>query len=334
MKRVKRTALAAFAVAAFAIAAAAAYWLFGPYRGFGAETFVDIEHGMSSRAIARELARHGVVRSSWTFLAIRALHPTATLQAGEYRFGTAQTPWGVFDKIRSGDVFYEDLVVPEGSNLYDIANTLRTMDTVNGDAFLRASEKANSIRNLDPYAPDLEGFLFPSTYRLTHTTPAARLCRMMIADFRKTWTALGGPENGAEIHRIVTVASLIEKETAVADERPLIASVFYNRLRLGMPLQCDPTTVYAAIRDNRYRGAIHKSDLANDDPYNTYTHPGLPPGPICNPGKASLEAALHPAKTDYLYFVAKGDGSGRHTFSATLADHVRAVVAYRKAVGR
>jgi UPF0755 protein len=321
-------------VAVVACAIGTGYWFFGPYRGFGAETFVNIEHGTSSRAIAVDLAQHGVVRSRWAFLAVRALHPGATLQAGEYRFGSAETPWAVFGKIRRGEVFFEELRVPEGSNVFEIAGLLKNLDSVTSQAFLQASPDSSSIRDIDPLAPSLEGYLFPSTYRLTHTTTARRLVRMMTGDFRRTWASIGGAANSADTHRIVIVASMIEKETAIPDERPLIASVFYNRLRLGMPLQCDPTTVYAALLENRYRGAIYRSDLASDNPYNTYTHAGLPPGPICNPGRASLDAALHPAKTDYLYFVARADGSGRHQFSATLADHLKAVMAYRKVAAK
>ncbi|MGH9583537.1 MAG: endolytic transglycosylase MltG [Bryobacteraceae bacterium] len=327
--RKRKRPISLLAIAALLAAAAAGYWFFGPYRGFGAQTFVDIEHGVSSRAIARDLVRHGVVRSHWAFLAIRALHPGATLQAGEYRFAAAETPWAVFEKIRRGKVFFQALTVPEGSNVFDISDLLKKLDSVTSQAFLSDVPDTQTIRDLDPLAPNLEGYLFPSTYRITHTTTAKRLCRMMTGDFRKTWASLGGPSNGDATHRIVTIASLIEKETAIPEERPLIASVFYNRLRLGMPLQCDPTAVYAALLDNRYTGVISKSDLASKNPYNTYMHPGLPPGPICNPGRASLEAALHPAKTDYLYFVAKPDGSGRHTFSTTLAEHLKAVLAYR-----
>lgn len=306
------------------------YWYFGPYRGFGAETFVELERGMSSQEIARVLALHRVVRSRWAFLAVRTLHPRATLQAGEYRFGSAQTPWQVFEKIRRGDVFYEDFTVPEGSNIFDIAGLLEQSDTVPADAFLKVAADPRTIRDLDPLAPDLEGYLFPSTYRVTHRTTAEQLCRMMTAEFRKHWTALAGEKRTADIHKVVTLASLVEKETGVADERPLVAAVFTNRLRLDMPLQCDPTTVYAALLENRYQGVIHKSDLASVNPYNTYAHAGLPPGPIANPGLSSLTAALHPAEADYLYFVAKADGSGAHHFSATLSEHDQAVSAYRK----
>jgi UPF0755 protein len=334
LRRIARAFAALVIIAAVLAAAAAGYSFFGPYRGFQTAAFVDIEHGTSSRGIARDLEQHGVVRSSWAFLVVRALHPTATLQAGEYRFDKAQTPWSVFDKIRRGKVFFEDLRVPEGSNIFDIANFLKSLDSVTSEALLKQVEDTSSIRDLDPQTPDLEGYLFPSTYRITHTTSAKRLCRMMAGEFRKTWAEIGGPADPAEIHKIVTVASMVQKETAIPEERPLVASVFYNRLRLGMPLQCDPTTIYAALLGDRYTGVILKSELASKNPYNTYTHVGLPPGPICNPGKASLEAALHPAETKYLYFVARPDGSGRHTFSTTLAQHERAVRAYRRVAAR
>jgi UPF0755 protein len=307
-----------------------AYRYLSPYRAFGPETFVEIEHGMSSRQIARVLAEQGVVRSPWAFLAVRALHPKATLEAGEYRFESAETPWAVFNKIHRGDVFYQEFTVPEGSNIFDIASLLQQSGTVDADAFLKAAANPASIHDLDPQAPDLEGYLFPSTYRLTRHTTAAELCRTMTAEFRKEWAAMGGKAQMASVHRLVTLASLIEKETAVAQERPLVSAVFLNRLRLNMPLQCDPTTVYAALLENRYRGVIHKSDLASGNPYNTYAHAGLPPGPIANPGATALKAALEPADADYLYFVAKPDGSGSHHFSSTLLEHEKAVLAYRK----
>jgi UPF0755 protein len=328
--RLFRLTILAIVLAGLFTAAFAGYRYLSPYRGFGAETFVEIEHGMSSREIAQTLAAQGVVRSPWAFLAIRALHPKAALEAGEYRFDSPQTAWAVFNKIRRGDVFYEEFTIPEGSNIFDIAGLLQRSDTVDPDAFLKAAANPASIRDLDPVTPDLEGYLFPSTYRVTHRTTAVELCRMMTTEFRRQWAALGGKARIAETHRWVTLASLVEKETAVSQERPLVAAVFLNRLRLDMPLQCDPTTVYAALLENRYRGVIHKSDLASANPYNTYAHAGLPPGPISNPGASSLKAALAPADTDYLYFVAKPDGSGSHHFSSTLVEHEKAVLAYRK----
>lgn len=319
-------------VGVFALTGAgiAGYWYLGPYRGFRTETFVEIGRGMSTKDIARELAHQGVVRSRWAFLFVRILHPRATLQAGEYRFGSDQTPWQVFEKIRRGEVFYEDFTVPEGSNMFDISALLAGLDTVNPSDFLTAAADPSLIRDLDPLAPDLEGYLFPSTYRVTHQTTGRQLCRTMTAEFRKEWTALGGSRQGRPAHDIVILASLVEKETAVPLERPLIAAVFANRLRLAMPLQCDPTTVYAALLENRYRGTIYRSDLASANPYNTYSHAGLPPGPIANPGTAALAAALHPAATNYLYFVAKPGGAGSHQFSATLDEHQRAVLEYRE----
>ncbi len=310
----------------------AGYWYFGPYRGFRTEAFVDVDRGMSSRQIARELAHRGVVRSKWAFLAVRLLRPNAKLQAGEYRFATAQTPWQVFEEIRRGEVFYEEVTVPEGSNMFDIASLLDQLDMVKGDAFLKAAAKPAMIHDLDPLAPDLEGYLFPSTYRMTRRTTAGQLCRAMTDEFRKKWVSIAGAAQGTDTHKIVTLASLVEKESAKPQERPIIASVFLNRLRMNMPLQCDPSTVYAALLQNRYRGVIHKSDLASANPYNTYAHAGLPPGPIANPGIQSLNAALHPAETDYIYFVAKPDGSGSHHFSATLSEHEKAVLAYRQKV--
>jgi UPF0755 protein len=195
--------------------------------------------------------------------------------------------------------------------------------------FLAAARNPALIRDLDPLAPTLEGYLFPDTYKLSrHTTPEA-LCRLMTARFRDTWRAL---HTTANIHRAVTLASLVEKEGKLSDERPLIAAVFANRLRLGMKLDCDPTTIYAALLQDRYTGVIHRTDLDSDHPYNTYRHAGLPPGPIANPGAASLRAALAPAPSDALYFVARADGSGSHQFSDNIAAHNLAVERYRRAL--
>jgi UPF0755 protein len=311
---------------------AAGFWYLGPVRAPQDETFVEIEHGLSGRAIADLLARQGLVRSPWAFLAVRLLHPRAKLQAGEYRFGAEQTPLEIFDKIRRGQVYFVVVTVPEGSNRFDIAAILENTTTIKADDFLAASSDAESIRDLDAQAPSLEGYLFPSSYEVTHSTTAKQLCHMMTNEFRKEWRTLAPatlPAN--DVHRVVALASLVEKETGAAAERPLVAGVFTNRLRLNMPLQCDPTTVYAALLESRYRGVIHKSDLASTNPYNTYTHNGLPPGPIANPGAPSLLAALHPSAESYLYFVARADGSGGHHFSSTLTEHEKAVANFRKA---
>jgi UPF0755 protein len=308
---------------------AAGLWYLGPFRAPQEETFIEIERGMSSRSIAALLAEQGLVRSSWSFLAARLLHPRSKLQAGEYKFDAEQTPFEIFDKIRRGQVYFEVVTIPEGSNMFDIAAIIDKTNTIKGDDFLKMAAEPATIRDLDPTARNLEGYLFPSTYEVTHRTTAKQFCRMMTNEFRKEWSGLAAAS--ADSHRIVTLASLVEKETGLPMERAEVAAVFTNRLRLNMPLQCDPTTVYAALLENRYHGVIHKSDLASANPYNTYTHAGLPPGPITNPGVQSLKAALHPEPVNYLYFVARADGSGGHRFTATLADHEKAVADFRRA---
>ena len=237
----------------------------------------------------------------------------------------------VFDRVRRGDVFYYELVVPEGRNMFDIAAAADRLGVFSAEQFLEAARNPALIRDLDPQAPTLEGYLFPNTYRLGRATTPEQLCLTMTGKFREVWRTLGAD---ASVHRTVTLASLVEKEGKLPDERPVIAAVFARRLAIGMKLDCDPTTIYAALVAGNYRGAIHKSDLASGDPYNTYQHAGLPPGPIANPGLASIAAVLHPAATDYLYFVARADGSGGHNFSASLAAQQANVVKYRRALAR
>lgn len=329
MKPVRlRLALLLLPVAAGALAVLSLDWKFAGFRG---ETFVEIPRGTSSGAMARALAEAGVIRFRWQFLLARALRPRARLQAGEYRFAQPASAWEVFDRIGRGDVFYYELSVPEGSNLFDIAAAVESLGLMTSEAFLRAARDPSMIRDLAPRAPTLEGYLFPDTYRLPRHSSATALCRQMTERFRQVWASLAA---GTDVHETVTLASLVEKETAVAEERPVIASVFLNRLRLGMPLQCDPTAIYAALLENRYRGAIYRSDLESRQIYNTYQHPGLPPGPIANPGLDTLKAVLNPAQTDYLYFVALPDGSGRHRFSEDFEAHQRAAARYKREQNR
>jgi len=314
-----------------AIGGAVAYLsLDGIYQGFRQPVNVEFPKGTSAQAMAEALARSGVVQYAWQFLFVRALNPSARLQAGEYQFTHADSPRQVFDRIVRGDVFFYELVVPEGSNIFDIAASIDRFGFMKGSDFLRAARDPSLIRDLAPQAPTLEGYLFPSTYRVTRGTSAEQLCRAMTDLFRKRWRELqtAGPTMAA--NDAVTLASLVERETAIPQERPAIASVYRNRLRSGMALDCDPTTIYAALLDQRYHGTIYRSDLNNANNYNTYQHTGLPPGPIANPGIASLKAALAPADTDFLYFVAKPDGSGAHQFSRTIAEHNRAVQVYRR----
>ncbi len=317
-------------LAAAAGAAAYLYFEWGrPYRGFTGEVFVVIERGTSTRQIARALADRGVLEREWPFLAIRALRPRDVLHAGEYRFSQPASPWEVFDRLARGDVYYHTVTLPEGSNIFDAVEIISQLDWIDAAAVEAVVRSPALIADLDPKATTLEGYLFPSTYFVTRNTPAEEICRMMTDEFRRVWASLGA---SADVHETVTLASLVEKETAVPDERPLIASVFWNRLRRGMKLECDPTVIYAALIEGAWDGVIHRSDLARDNPYNTYLYPGLPPGPIANPGRESLQAVLAPPETNYLFFVALPDGSGRHEFSETIAAHNRAVGRYRRGI--
>jgi UPF0755 protein len=329
MSLLRRPVALALGAAAVAVAACASLYL--PYRGFRASVIVDLPRGASTVSIASRLAQAGVIRFRWQLLLARALRPGDRLQAGEYLFERPASVWQIFERMVRGDVFYYELTVPEGYNLFDIAAALDRLGVIGGEEFLRAARDPSLIRDLAPEAPTLEGYLFPDTYRITRHMTAMQLCRQMTDRFRAAWSRL---KTNAPVHETVTLASLIEKETALPEERPLVASVFRNRLRRQMRLECDPTAIYAALLDDRYRGALYRSDLEYPHRYNTYQHSGLPPGPIANPGLASLKAALEPAETRYLYFVARPDGSGRHVFSTTLDEHQRAVRKYRRGVGQ
>jgi UPF0755 protein len=302
--------------------------LYRPYQGFQGQTFVDIPRGASTAAMAGMLAQAGVVRSRWDFLLARLLRRGRVLQAGEYRFDHPATPMEVLGRIARGDVFYYELVVPEGRNMFDIAAAVEDLGLFQASRFLAAARNPALIRDLDPLAPSLEGYLFPDTYRLSrHTTPES-LCRIMTAKFREEWASL---HRSTGVHTAVTLASLVEKESKLAEERPKIAAVFQNRLHIGMKLDCDSTTIYAALLDGRYRGVIHRSDLDSDNPYNTYRHAGLPPGPIANPSLASIRAVDAPDPTGALYFVLRPGGSGAHEFSSNIAAHQAAADRFRHA---
>jgi UPF0755 protein len=320
-------------VAALLIAAGSGVWVVSrvnqPYAGFSKPVFIDFARGTSTRTMASELASRGVIRDRWLFLAARALRRGSNLQAGEYKFDKPASPLEVFGRISRGDIYYMELLIPEGFNMFDIAEAVGKLGTMQPEKFLAAARNPALVRDLDPGAPSLEGYLFPSKYRIYRHTTAQQICRMMTDEFRAEWQALGA---GTNVHSTITLASLVEREARRPEERPMVASVFHNRLTLGMRLDCDPTTVYAALIDHRYRGTIYRSDLANTSPWNTYQHAGLPPGPIANPGLSSIKAAMAPADTHYLYFVAKADGSGGHNFSESLAKHDAAVAQYQRAV--
>jgi UPF0755 protein len=294
---------------------------------------VDIPLGTGTRRMAELLSKNGVVASPWHFLAARALRPRVKLQAGLYDFSESATAAQVLDRIVRGDVHFEEITIPEGSNIWDISGITAQLGWFTAEDFLNAARDpalvAELLPEVRPAPASFEGYLFPSTYRLAKNETPRQIIAKMTGEFRRVWSRL---EARLPVNEAVTLASLVEKETGVAGERPIVASVYRNRLDRGMLLGCDPTVIYAALLDGRYRGVIHQSDLESEHPYNTYQHPGLPPGPIASPGEASLRAALNPADTKFLFFVAKGDGSGGHNFTANAAEHGRAVARYRAAL--
>jgi len=297
----------------------------------GVEKFVVIPHGMSSYETAHVLEAEGIVRHWALFLGyLKLAKPRSPLQAGEYRFAEPLSTIQVADKLIRGLIYYHEFTVPEGYSLFEIGALLEQKGFARAADLLAAAGRADLVADLSQSARNLEGFLFPDTYRLARGTTADEIARIMVRRFREVYAAYQPllSQSALNLHQVVTLASLIEKETSVDAERELISAVFQNRLKKGMLLQCDPTVIYAAQLKGNYRGTIFQSDLESNSPYNTYRHPGLPPGPIANPGKRSLEAALRPAQSDYLYFVA--DNRGGHVFSRTLAEHQRAVAAYRK----
>ncbi len=314
-----------------AVPAGLAALAWSPYRDFKDSLILEFPKGTSSSTMAKRLADAGIVRHPLLFTMARAMRPSAKLQAGEYEFIKAASAVEIVDRLARGDVHYYELSIREGSNLFDVAAAVDQLGFLKGADFLEAARNPAPVKDLAPNAQSLEGFLFPATYRLTRSSSVDLLIRMMTEQFRKEWKiALKGAPPPGNALAVVTLSSLVEKESGVPAERPLVASVYKNRLEKKIKLDCDPTTIYAAILEGRYRGTIYKSDLASENPYNTYRHPGLPPGPIANPGLASLEAALRPAETNYMYFVAKGDGSGGHNFSTDYQTHQQFVAQYRQ----
>ena len=298
---------------------------------FGPETenFVDLPTGSTAGSIGRQLEDARIIRSRYGFELVR-LWKRGRLRAGEYRFDHPATVLEVYQRIARGDVYTRSVTIPEGENLFGIAGRLEQAGFGTRTGFLEvAANEVGLVRDMDPGAKSLEGYLFPDTYRFARKATAEQICAAMVKRFRTEAAQLGLKEN---LHRVVTLASLGEKETALEAERPLVASVFENRLKRKMPLMTDPSIIYGLELKDRWRGAIYKSDLKLDTPYNTYLHAGLPPGPVANPGLKSLQAAMEPAATNYLYFVASGaNPQGGSLFAATLDEHNRNVAGYRKA---
>jgi UPF0755 protein len=326
--------LASLLLLALLVAAVAAYLVYaptGPAAGSPASAvFVDIAPGTPSRGIAAELEQAGVIRSRYAFELLR-LFKGGRLVAGEYRFDHPAPATEVYSRLHRGDVYFVAVTIPEGYNIFDIAQTIAAAGLGDRDAFVAAERSQTGlISDLSPNASSLEGFLFPDTYKFTRHSTTAQILTAMVHRFRQVSGQLNLAGAGRPVAETVTLASLVEKEVAQDSERPLVAGVFVNRLAHSIPLATDPSVIYAALLEHRYRGTIYESDLHADSPYNTYRHTGLPPGPICNPGIAALKAAISPAHTDYLYFVA--DAQGHSRFSSTLKEHAEQVQQYRRAL--
>lgn len=307
-------------------------WL-RPCRNFTeTEKFVEIPRKTGTYQIARQLQSEGIISNWFGFLCyVKTVQRNRPLQAGEYRFDQPLTIPQVAYKLIHGQIYYREVTIPEGFSLFEIGELVEQKKLITQEAFWAAARKTALIQDLSPRAATLEGFLFPDTYRFTRQATADQMVETMVDRFRQIYKKHLASEcagQSCDLKEVVTLASLIEKETGGNDEMDKVSAVLHNRLRLGMALQCDPTVIYAARLNGTFNGTIYQSDLRLQSPYNTYAHPGLPPGPIANPGLKSLLAALHPAAVDYLYFVSNNEGG--HVFSQTLEQHGRAVAAYRR----
>lgn len=336
MRVFRRTVILLVVILALA-GTAAGVWLWQsrePFQGYtGGEQFVDLLPGDGTPAIARKLVAAGVVRDRWTFrLALWQTGAARRLKAGEYRFDRPMKASEVVTMLARGEVYLRPVTFPEGLTVREMARIFELRGLGTADSFVQAArDGASLVSDIDPSARTLEGYLFPETYTLSRHAGAPELVRMMVARFHQVFTLElreAAAARGLTPREAVTLASLVEKETAQADERPVIAGVYLHRLRLKMPLQCDPTVIYALEARGQYRGNLTRENLQVNSPYNTYRHPGLPPGPIAAPGRSALEAVAHAARVNYLYFVSRNDGT--HVFAATLDEHNRNVRKYQK----
>jgi UPF0755 protein len=294
-----------------------------------ANTSLLLHSGYSTRRIAAELKTAGVIRSELVFLLWHALHPKPSLKAGEYRFVREATLPQVYERIARGDIYFHVVTIPEGYTMFDIAKAIEEARLGSAADFLHIAEtQTQLISDLVPEAKSLEGYLFPNTYQFTRTESLEEMAAAMVHQFRQVAQQIG---LNSDVHKVVTMASIVEKETAAPEERTLVASVYYNRLAQRMALDADPSVIYAELLAGTYQGSLHHADLTVNSPYNTYRFPGLPPGPIGNPGRSTLEAALHPDSTNFLYFVS--DANGHHRFARSLEEHNRNVGAYRHSLG-
>jgi UPF0755 protein len=331
-----------------------------------AQTLVMLRPGFSTHRIAAELKGAGIIRSEQAFVLWHYLHHRRSLKAGEYLFEKPANMLDIQRRLRHGDVYVHTVVVPEGFTIFDIARDIEAAGLGPAQDFLKVAQSDTAlIADIAPEAHSLEGYLFPDTYEFSrmmtmqemaaamvcqfrvvarqiglipgqaeapNPNHSGHLCGVMTVQFRDTSSnpSITPEEPSADVERTVIMASIVEKETAVAEERPMVAGVYYNRLAKNIALDADPSIIYAELMAGTYQGALHHADMQFTSPYNTYRHAGLPPGPIGNPGRSALEAAMHPAQSDYYYFVA--DAQGHHRFARTIEEHNKNVAAYRQAM--
>ncbi|NIM91055.1 MAG: endolytic transglycosylase MltG [Candidatus Aminicenantes bacterium] len=296
------------------------------------EIFFVVDKGQGVHDIAQNLKEKRVIKNKQSFLlGYKIYYSSKSLKAGEYMFNLPMSPKDILKIITDGKVYLHSLTIHEGLTRKEIARHLASLHFTDEEEFLAASSKTDTISSLDKEALSLEGYLFPETYHFPKGISAKKIISTLVSQFKEVFSE-EWQKRAREIkmtpREVVILASLIEKETSLSEEKELVSAVFHNRLRIRMKLDCDPTIIYVLKEEGSFKGRLLKKDLRLNSPYNTYRNRGLPPGPICSPGRESLEAALYPAQEKYLYFVSKKDGS--HHFSISFKEHQNAVRKYRK----
>jgi UPF0755 protein len=329
--RVRRTGLVV-ALAVLAAALLCAFLLLDKHpAGNWEEKLVLVPKGSPFPEVVGIFREGGILPHPLVFRALVMITSTARrLHYGEYAFPTPPSTYDVWKRLVEGDVINYTVLVPPGANIYDVAAQIEAIKLAKAEAFLAAAASPAVLGRLEIPGESAEGYLFPDKYIFVKPVTPEEIVDRMVREFRRNVrpdAEKRAGEAGLSLHQVVTIASIIEKEAGLEEEKPIVSAVIRRRLALAMPLQMDPTVIYEV---KRFDGTVTRKDLRAEGPYNTYLNRGLPPGPIANPGLAALNAALNPSKADYLYFVSRNDGS--HTFSRTLAEHNRAVEKFRRAV--
>jgi UPF0755 protein len=332
LRKIIRTGFALASLVLFALFIWLAVSLYSPRAFVPKEAHIEIEKGMGANSVASLLEEKRIIGARLPFIvSYRLFFYPRKIKAGEYVLISPLRAKEVLDTLVKGRVSLHPVTIPEGLTAGEIAPLIAPLIAGGKEGFMAAFNDPGPILSLDPEAENLEGYLFPETYSFPKNIASAEAVQAMVGQFRAVFSG-AWKERGDSLQmkprQVVTLASLIEKETSAPEEKRLVSAVFHNRLRIGMKLDCDPTIIYALKQEGLFNGNLTKRDLALESAYNTYRYSGLPPGPICNPGKEALEAAIHPAPEDYLYFVSRNDG--RHHFSRTFVEHQNAVRRYQK----